>query len=50
MTLINADDPHAYHGGPAAIQIIGTRWSEEHLLSVAQLVVDALESYKSRRV
>ena len=41
------DDPKRYDGTPAAIQIIGRQHDEERLLSLAQLVVDALETNKS---
>ncbi|KAL4919314.1 amidase signature domain-containing protein [Aspergillus aurantiobrunneus] len=40
-------DPDKYHGAPAAVQLIGRRLDEERLLSLAQLVVDALNDYKS---
>jgi amidase len=36
-----------YDGAPAAVQIIGQQRDEERLLSLAQLVVDALAKYKS---
>ncbi|KAK7928362.1 Acetamidase [Apiospora marii] len=38
-------DPEVYHGAPAGIQIIGMRYSEEHLLRMAQIVRDALVDY-----
>ncbi|KAI1506266.1 amidase signature domain-containing protein [Biscogniauxia marginata] len=41
-------DPHKYHGAPATIQLVGRRLDEERLLSIAQLVVDALEQYKAK--
>ena len=37
------DDPNKYDGAPAALQIIGRRFDEEKLLSIALLVMDALE-------
>ncbi|KAL4911526.1 hypothetical protein BDW74DRAFT_164967 [Aspergillus multicolor] len=40
-------DPEKYHGAPAAVQLIGRRLDEERLLSLAQLVVEALNDYKS---
>ncbi|KAK6951447.1 hypothetical protein Daesc_007982 [Daldinia eschscholtzii] len=43
-----SDDPKAYHGSPAGVQIIGRRLSEEHLLEMAQVVVDALRQYEQR--
>lgn len=36
------DDPAAYHGAPAAVLVVGRRLCEERLLSLAQVVVDAL--------
>ncbi|KAL4992407.1 amidase signature domain-containing protein [Aspergillus falconensis] len=40
-------DPEKYHGAPAAVQLIGRRLDEERLLSLAKLVVEALNDYKS---
>ncbi|KAL4811467.1 amidase signature domain-containing protein [Aspergillus unguis] len=40
-------DPEKYHGAPAAVQLIARRLDEERLLSLAQLVVEALSDYKS---
>ncbi|KAL5336520.1 amidase signature domain-containing protein [Aspergillus crustosus] len=40
-------DPEKYHGAPAAVQLIGPRLDEERLLSLAQLVVEALNDYNS---
>ncbi|PVH87638.1 amidase [Cadophora sp. DSE1049] len=37
-----AYDAEAYDGAPAAIQLLGRRLEEEKLLSIAQVVVDAL--------
>jgi Asp-tRNA(Asn)/Glu-tRNA(Gln) amidotransferase A subunit family amidase len=37
------DDADKYDGAPAAVQIMGRRFDEEKLLSIAQLVVRALE-------
>ncbi|KAI0602177.1 amidase signature domain-containing protein [Biscogniauxia sp. FL1348] len=39
-------DPQTHHGAPASIQLVGRRLDEERLLSIAQLVVDALQRYK----
>lgn len=39
-----------YDGAPASVQIFGPRLSEERLLSVAQLVVDALDKYNSKHL
>ena len=39
------DDPEKYDGAPAAVQILGRRFDEEKLLSIAQLVVDALNAH-----
>ncbi|KAL2866696.1 amidase signature domain-containing protein [Aspergillus lucknowensis] len=41
-------DPEKYHGAPAAVQLVGRRLDEERLLSLAQLVVEALNNYKSK--
>lgn len=38
------DEPAAYHGAPAAVLVVGRRLCEEKLLSLAQVVVDALRS------
>ncbi|KAK0615153.1 amidase signature domain-containing protein [Bombardia bombarda] len=46
---MDAYDPSAYHGAPAAVQVVGRRLGEEKLLSMAQIVVDALKRYKTRR-
>ncbi|OTB14987.1 hypothetical protein K445DRAFT_301576 [Daldinia sp. EC12] len=45
---MDAYDPKAYHGSPAGVQIIGRRLSEEHLLEMAQVIVDALRQYEQR--
>jgi Asp-tRNA(Asn)/Glu-tRNA(Gln) amidotransferase A subunit family amidase len=42
------DDPEKYDGAPASIQILGRRLEEEKLLSLAQVVVDALNDYKPK--
>lgn len=42
------DDPEKYDGAPASIQILGRRLEEEKLLSLAQVVVDALNDYKHK--
>lgn len=42
---LHIDDPEAYDGAPASLQIFCRRFEEEKLLSIAQLVVDALEKY-----
>ncbi|KAK1083525.1 hypothetical protein LTR48_006199 [Friedmanniomyces endolithicus] len=44
---MDAYDADVYDGAPAAVQIIGKRLEEENLLSLAQVVVDALAQYKS---
>ncbi|KAI1489819.1 amidase signature domain-containing protein [Biscogniauxia mediterranea] len=41
-------DPQTHHGAPASIQLVGRRLDEERLLSIAQLVVDALQRYKEK--
>ncbi|KAK3317078.1 amidase signature domain-containing protein [Apodospora peruviana] len=45
---MDAYDPAAYHGAPVAVQLVGQRLGEERLLSLAQIVVDALDKYKER--
>ncbi|BCS27404.1 uncharacterized protein APUU_60452A [Aspergillus puulaauensis] len=44
---MNYYDPEKYHGAPAAVQLIGRRLDEERLLSLAQIVVEALNDYRS---
>ena len=39
------DDPVAYDGAPAAVQILGRRLEEEKILSIAPRVVEALKNY-----
>jgi amidase len=39
------DDADRYDGAPAAVQIFGRRFDEEKLLSIAQLVVDAMHQH-----
>ncbi|KAI5918985.1 amidase signature domain-containing protein [Camillea tinctor] len=41
-------DPQTHHGAPASIQLVGRRLDEERLLSIAQIVVDALQRYKAK--
>ncbi|KAK3682999.1 amidase signature domain-containing protein [Podospora appendiculata] len=47
---MDAYDARAYHGAPTAIQLVGMRLSEEKLLSMAQVVVDALDRYKTSSI
>jgi len=42
---MDAYDAATYDGAPAAVQIVGRQHDEEKLLSLAQIVVNALESY-----
>ncbi len=44
------DDPEKYDGGPAAIQLMGHRLDEERLLSIAQILVNALEEYQGGKL
>lgn len=44
-----AYDAEKYDGAPASVQILGRRLDEEKLLSVAQVVVEALEKYNAGR-
>ncbi|KAI0443365.1 amidase signature domain-containing protein [Xylaria telfairii] len=39
-------DANIYHGAPAGVMLIGRRLDEERLLSMAGLVVEAVERYK----
>ncbi|CAG8918953.1 unnamed protein product [Penicillium salamii] len=41
-------DPKVHHGAPASIQVIGQKMEEERLLSMAKLIVVALEKYKAK--
>ncbi|KAK3349053.1 amidase signature domain-containing protein [Lasiosphaeria hispida] len=45
---MEAYDAAVYHGAPAAVQVVGRRLSEERVLSLAQVVVDALERQKGK--
>ncbi|KAJ4295566.1 hypothetical protein N0V90_007579 [Kalmusia sp. IMI 367209] len=45
--VMESYDADIFDGTPAAIQIIGRRHDEERLLSVAQVVVEAIERYKA---
>jgi amidase len=40
------DDAEKYDGAPASIQIFCRRLEEEKVLSIAQIVVDAVEEYR----
>jgi amidase len=42
------DDPDKYHGAPASFQLLGRRLDEEKLISLAAIIVDALEEYKKQ--
>ncbi|VBB77197.1 Putative Acetamidase [Podospora comata] len=42
------DDPELFDGTQAAIQMFGRRLGEERVLSVAQIVVDAVEAWKRK--
>lgn len=46
--LATLDDPKVHHGAPASIQLIGRKLDEERLLSLARLVVTALQQYKAK--
>ncbi|KAK3375517.1 amidase signature domain-containing protein [Lasiosphaeria ovina] len=43
-----AYDASAYHGAPAAVQVVGRRLSEEKVLAMAELVVEALNLCKAK--
>ncbi|KAL3463862.1 amidase signature domain-containing protein [Aspergillus heterothallicus] len=45
---MNEYNPEIYHGAPAAVQLVGRRLDEERLLSLAQLVVEALDDYRAK--
>ncbi|KAK4667043.1 hypothetical protein QC763_305665, partial [Podospora pseudopauciseta] len=47
-TYLHTDDPELFDGTPAAIQLFGRRLGEERVLSVAQIVVDAVEAWKRK--
>jgi hypothetical protein len=40
------DDPETYDGAPVGIQLVGRRLEEEKMLSLAQVVADAVREYK----
>jgi amidase len=42
------DDAEAHDGVPAAVQLFGRRWDEERVLSMAQLIADALDKYNRK--
>lgn len=44
--LHKIDDPVAYDGAPAAVQILGRRLEEERILSIAAGIVEALRKYQ----
>lgn len=37
-TDVLVDDPEAYHGAPAAVQIVGRRFTEERIIAIAEEV------------
>ncbi|KAK4033688.1 amidase signature domain-containing protein [Parachaetomium inaequale] len=41
-------DAEAHDGAPAAVQLFGRRWDDERVLSMAQLIADALEKYNRK--
>ena len=43
------DDPEKYDAAPAAVQILGRRLEEEKLLSIAQIVIDALNEFRRKQ-
>ena len=42
------DDPEKYNGAPASIQLLGRRLDEKKLISLAEIIVEALEDYKKQ--
>lgn len=36
--MVSLDDPEVYHGAPAAVQIIGRRFTEERIMAIAEEV------------
>ncbi|KUJ12171.1 amidase [Mollisia scopiformis] len=43
-----AYDPEKYNGAPASFQLLGRRLDEEKLISLATIIVEALEEYKKQ--
>ena len=44
-----SDDADASDGVPAAIQILGRDLEEEKILSIAQIVADAIKEYQAKK-
>ncbi|KAK4108887.1 amidase [Canariomyces notabilis] len=45
----DAYDPETYHGAPVGVQIVTRKFEEEKALAIADIVVSALQSYRSAR-
>lgn len=45
LNRLHTDDAEIYDGASASIQIVAKKMEEEKLLAIAQVVVEALESY-----
>ncbi|CZR55783.1 related to general amidase [Phialocephala subalpina] len=43
-----AYDPEKYDGAPCGIQVMGRRLEEEKMLSISQIIADALHNYKQQ--
>ncbi|KAI1429947.1 amidase signature domain-containing protein [Xylaria sp. FL1777] len=43
-----AYDPEIYDGGPVGLQIVARKFEEEKILSIAKIVVSAMETYKAK--
>ncbi|TRX93444.1 hypothetical protein FHL15_005719 [Xylaria flabelliformis] len=43
-----AYDPEIYDGGPVGLQIVGRKFEEEKILSIAKIVVSAMETTKAK--
>ncbi|KAK6219342.1 hypothetical protein LQW54_002330 [Pestalotiopsis sp. IQ-011] len=39
-----AYDPEIYHGGPVGLQLVGRKFEEEKILSIAKIVLAAMSS------
>ncbi|KAH8157231.1 hypothetical protein CIB48_g11013 [Xylaria polymorpha] len=43
-----AYDPEIYDGGPVGLQIVGRKFEEEKILSIAKIIVSAMETAKAK--
>ena len=42
------DDPEMYDGAPVGIQIVGRKFEEEKVLSIAKIITSAMETLKAK--